>query len=152
MSGAKTHRTLVLGIGNSGRKDDGLGWKFVDFLKEEEIEGLELDYRYQLQIEDAELISHFDRVIFVDATRESPAEGFYLRPCRKIELSDLNSHSLHPETVTTLCSSIYNKEPDCLILGIQGHQWELETGLSIEAERNLDRARKFFIAHLFAYI
>ena len=141
-----------MGIGNCGRKDDGLGWKFIDFLKEHEIEDIELDYRYQLQIEDAELISHCDRVIFIDATREPTTDGFYLRPCTRVRTAELNSHSLCPETVFSLCSEIYGKEPECLILGIEGKEWGLETGLSSQAERNLERAKHYFFAHLFVYL
>ena len=152
MSNERTIRTLILGIGNSGRKDDGLGWKFIDFLKEQKIEDLELDYRYQLQIEDAELISHYDRIIFVDATKEPTTDGFYLRPCSKVGLMEMNSHSLHPETVYSLCDSVYGKNPECLILGIEGKEWELKTGLSSEAKRNLERAKRYFIAHLFVYL
>ncbi len=152
MSEERTIRTLVLGIGNSGRKDDGLGWKFIDFLNEQGIKDLELDYRYQLQIEDAELISHYDRIIFVDATKETTKEGFYLKPCARERLKELNSHSLHPDTVHSLCSAIYGKDPECLILGIEGKEWELKTGLSSEARRNLERAKRYFIAHLFMYL
>jgi hydrogenase maturation protease len=149
----KTNRgTLVLGIGNSGRKDDGLGWKFIDFLKEKALDDIDLEYRYQLQIEDAELISHYDRVVFVDATKEPTTDGFYLRPCSRMVLMEMNSHSLHPETVTYLCSTIYGKDPECLILGIEGRQWELQAGLSSEAQRNLERAKRYFVAHLFVYL
>ena len=153
MSEERTSRkTLVLGIGNSGRKDDGLGWKFIDFLKDKAIEDIDLEYRYQLQIEDAELISHYDRIIFVDATKEPTTDGFYLRPCSMMGLLEMNSHSLHPETVTSLCSTIYGKDPECHILGIEGKQWELQAGLSPEAERNLERAKRYFVAHLFVYL
>jgi len=152
MSKEKTISTLVLGIGNCGRKDDGLGWKFIDYLMVQKIENLDLDYRYQLQIEDAELISNYDRVIFVDATKESTTDGFYLRPCSRVGLTEMNSHSLHPETVYSLCSTVYGKTPECMILGIEGKDWGLETGLSSEAERNLERAKRYFIAHLFVYL
>ena len=152
MSNEKTIRTLALGIGNCGRKDDGLGWKFIDFLMEQKIEVLDLDYRYQLQIEDAELISNYDRVIFVDATKEPTTDGFYLRPCSKVGMTEMTSHSLHPETVYSLCSAVYGKNPECLILGIEGKDWGLETGLSSEAESNLERAKRYFIAHLFVYL
>lgn len=145
-------KTLILGIGNSGRKDDGLGWDFIDFLKEQQLEDLELEFRYQLQIEDAELISHYDRIVFVDATREPTTDGFYLRPCSRVEVTEMNSHSLHPETVYSLCCAVYGKNPECLILGIEGKEWELKTGLSCEAKRNLERAKRYFIAHLFAYL
>ena len=47
-------KTLLIGIGNSGRSDDALGWKFVDeFVEYGHL--FDLEYRYQLQIEDAEL-------------------------------------------------------------------------------------------------
>jgi len=148
----RTIKTLVLGIGNCGRKDDGLGWNFIDFLKEQEFGDMELDYRYQLQIEDAELISNYDRVIFIDATKEPTTEGFYIRPCSRIGATEMSSHSLHPETVYSLCRAIYEKDPECLILGIEGNEWGLETGLSSEAKRNLERAQRYFIAHLFVYL
>ena len=93
-----------------------------------------------------------DRVIFVDATKEPTTDGFYLRPCSKVGVTEMNSHSLHPETVYSLCSAIYKKEPECLILGIEGQDWGLETGLSPEAESNLERAKRYFIAHLFVYL
>ena len=152
MSDEKTIKTLVLGIGNSGRKDDGLGWEFIDFLKEQEFEDIELDYRYQLQIEDAELISQYERVVFVDATKEPTTDGFYLRPCSRASVTEMNSHSLHPETVYSLCCEIYGKNPECLILGIEGTEWGLEAGLSPDAKRNLERAKRYFIAHLFVYL
>ncbi len=116
------------------------------------MEDVELDYRYQLQIEDAELISRYDRVVFIDATREPTTDGFYLRPCSRVETAEMNSHSLCPETVFSLCSAIYAKDPECLILGIEGKDWGLETGLSSEAERNLERAKRYFVAHLFVYL
>ncbi|RLD75788.1 MAG: Ni/Fe hydrogenase, partial [Bacteroidetes bacterium] len=63
----KKNKTIVFGIGNIGRQDDGLGWLFLDHLKEKQFNHLDLEYRYQLQIEDAELICNYDTVIFVDA-------------------------------------------------------------------------------------
>ena len=63
----KSDKTIVIGIGNNGRQDDGLGWMFLDFLDEQNA-NIDLEYRYQLQIEDADLISNYDTVIFVDAT------------------------------------------------------------------------------------
>lgn len=148
----KTNKTLVLGIGNSSRQDDGLGWKFLDFLGDSEISGIDLEYRYQLQVEDAELISHYQKVIFVDATSEEPEKGFYIRSCHTRELDDITSHSLSPETVNFLCRSVFDKYPECLTLGIEGRQWNLGQGLSAPALRNLSNAQNFFIEHLFAYI
>jgi Ni,Fe-hydrogenase maturation factor len=71
----KLDRTIILGIGNNGRQDDGLGWLFLDSLKDLESK-LTLEYRYQLQIEDAELISNYKTVIFVDASKSQPRRWF----------------------------------------------------------------------------
>ncbi len=60
-------KTLFVGIGNIGRADDGLGWAFIDYLALKSTNSYNLEYRYQLQVEDAELISNYHTVIFVDS-------------------------------------------------------------------------------------
>ena len=77
----KEDKILIIGIGNSGRQDDGLGWKLLDFLNEQNLENIELIYKYQLQIEDADLISSYDRVIIVDAVKHKVDNGFYFTKC-----------------------------------------------------------------------
>lgn len=152
MSEEKTNRALVLGIGNSSRQDDALGWRFLDFLQTAGVSGFDLEYRYQLQVEDAELISGYEKVFFVDATTEVTEKGFYLRPCETKSPDDLTSHSLSPESVNFLCRSIFGKKPECKIIGIGGIQFELGKELTSQAERNLCNAQDFFIEHLFTYI
>lgn len=137
------HNILVLGIGNNGRQDDGLGWLFLDFLKEQEI-ALDLEYKYQLQIEDAELISNYDKVIFVDATKENTEDGYYLKPCLPSETYGFSSHALAPETIVYLCHTLYKNHPEVSILGIQGYAWELKIGLSKKGVVNFNKAKKYF--------
>ncbi|HPW63523.1 MAG TPA: hypothetical protein PLJ13_14595, partial [Cyclobacteriaceae bacterium] len=59
MSELKTDsRILMIGIGNNGRSDDALGWNFVDeFSNREDL--FDIEHRYQLQIEDALLITEY---------------------------------------------------------------------------------------------
>ena len=59
----KKQGTLLLAIGNCGREDDGLGWKFADYFQDMNIDTVAIEYRYQLQVEDAELISDYATVI-----------------------------------------------------------------------------------------
>lgn len=143
MENTDIERSLVIGIGNYGRQDDGLGWYFLDAISAYHPEHLQLEYRYQLQIEDAELISSFDRVIFVDSTVESSERGFYLRSCKPTFHKDFTSHHLHPETVLYLCSNLFKKQPKAYVLGIQGYKWDLKTGLSKKARLNLDKTLQF---------
>ena len=152
MSEERTHKTLVLGIGNESRQDDGLGWRFLEFLESSHMEGLDLEYRYQLQVEDAECISRYGRVLFVDATHEHVNSGYYIRPCPGTHRDELGSHALRPETVVYLCERIFKKFPKCLVMGIAGSQWELKPGLTEHAERNLCNAQRYFKEELFNYL
>ena len=137
------YKTIILGIGNNGRQDDGLGWAFLDFLDEQNTT-IDLEYRYQLQIEDAELISNYNRVIFVDATKEETEEGFYLKPCEASEKYSFSTHALQPETIMFLTNKLYNHNPEASIFAIQGYDWELKIGLSEKGDLNLNKAKKYF--------
>ena len=70
------NKLLLIGIGNSGRGDDGLGWKFTDLISEKNYHWIDLEYRYQLQIEDTELINNYDTIVFVDASHTVLKDGF----------------------------------------------------------------------------
>ncbi len=139
----KSDKTIVLGIGNNGRQDDGLGWMFLDFLEEQNA-NIDIEYRYQLQIEDADLISNYNRVIFVDATKEDTDDGYYLKPCYPSEAYSFSTHALNPETILYLSKKLYNHSPDASIFAIQGYDWELKIGLSKKGTTNLDKAKKYF--------
>ncbi len=69
---------IIFGIGNCGRQDDGIGWAFLDLLNKNEFKRTSFEYKYQLQIEDAEQISNYDTVIFVDASKNDLINGYFL--------------------------------------------------------------------------
>jgi hydrogenase maturation protease len=139
----KSDKIIIVGIGNNGRQDDGLGWMFLDFLEEQNAD-IDIEYKYQLQIEDADLISNYDRVIFVDATKEETDDGYYLKPCLPSEEYSFSTHALNPETIMYLAKKLYNHNPDASIFAIQGYDWELKIGLSEKGTANLDKAKKYF--------
>ena len=139
MSKKDRNKTLVIGIGNASRGDDALGWKFLDFLQENRTPGTDLCYRYQLQVEDAELLTGYSRVYFVDATQESIKEGFAIRVCLPSGAHALTSHELLPETVLQLADSLYSHRPKAWVIAISGSRWGLGKRLSRKALRNLFR-------------
>lgn len=143
MKSSDKENILIFGVGNTGRQDDGLGWLFLDYLETLNL-NFRIEYRYQLQIEDAELLSNYDKVIFVDATKEDTEEGFYLKSCHPSEKYSFSTHALEPETILYLSSKIYHHKPDAFIFGIQGYDWELKIGLSEKGAINLDNAKKYF--------
>lgn len=137
-------KILLLGIGNSGRSDDGLGWAFLDELQDKLTGEFDLEYRYQLQIEDAELISNYDIVYFIDAHLDQFADGYQLEHCLPRQTESFSTHQLDPQAVAYLCKSIYGKKPETYTLGISGVAFDLNIGLSSEAKINLVNALKFF--------
>ncbi len=140
----KKNKTIVFGIGNVGRQDDGLGWLFLDYLTEKQYNHLDLEYRYQLQIEDAELICNYETVIFVDAVKSNVVEGFYFEECKPSAKYGFSTHELAPETILHLAKSLYQHQPKTYILGIQGIQWNLEIGLTDKAILNFNKAKLYF--------
>jgi hydrogenase maturation protease len=147
MKNIKTDRSkiLLVGIGNCGRGDDGLGWKFAELVKSTDHESIDIEYRYQLQIEDADLISQYDFVIFVDASQALLPDGFEVKPCTPAGHYFYSSHMQSPETILYLANLLYNKYPETYIIGITGYYWELKTSLSKESEKNLESAYNYFV-------
>ena len=139
MSKEETKDILIIGIGNSGRSDDGLGWLVLDYIKKNCLDAALL-YRYQLQIEDAELLSHYQTVIFVDATKEVTENGFFFKACHPNNGFGLTSHMLDPETILWLENQLYKTRPTTYILGIEGEKWKLSLEPSKVGLENLSRA------------
>jgi hydrogenase maturation protease len=136
---------LLVGIGNSGRADDGLGWEFVERISILGFDSLDCEFRYQLQIEDAAMISNYDVVVFVDATREKLRSGFQISPCIAAPHAFFTTHAEAPGAILYLTNELYTRYPKTYTLVISGTDWELGTSLSNEARNNLDTAVNFFL-------
>lgn len=141
------NKILVYGFGNPGRQDDCLANSLVEkaqkWAKHNEIENVEFDSNYQLNIEDAEQISHYDKVIFADASQE-PIDDFYLS---KVQPSDakveFSMHAVSPSYVVDLCNKMYGKTPETYLLHIKGYEWEFMSPMTIKAINNLEVALDF---------
>ena len=147
MKSSDKENVLIFGVGNTGRQDDGLGWLFLDYLERLNL-NFRIEYRYQLQIEDAELLSHYNTVLFIDATKEKTEKGYSFKECNASENYSFSTHALKPETILFLTNSIYKKFPKAFVLGIEGYTWELEIGLSKVAKQNLSCVTKVFTEKL----
>ena len=135
---------LIYGIGNVGRQDDGLGWAFVDGLEAEELcSNAEMHKNYQLLLEDAELISNKDRVLFIDATKDASVESFTLeRAAPKMDFS-FTSHAISIPAIMATCLQCFDHLPVAHVLAIRGYEFELKMGLTRAAQRNLDDATAY---------
>jgi len=140
----KEPRVILFGIGNCGRADDGLGWEFLDKIKELLPDNYDIEYRYQLQVEDAELATNYDTVLFIDAHTTIFKEGYVWETCEPKATDSFTTHELDPQSVLYLTDTIYNKQPNSFILGISGEDFRLAMGLSDLAAGNLEKALDFF--------
>ena len=138
------HPPLVIAIGNDGRRDDGLGWAFGRKLEGVKAASFRIEYRYQLQIEDALLVSEYPLVIFVDACRENLKAGFDLSPLYPAGALGFTTHQMSPESILALSRDLYRATPRSFLLRISGKNWDLAKGLSKAAQGNLDEAFDHF--------
>lgn len=139
---------LLIGYGNPGRGDDGLGPALSEAIAARGLPGLEVDTDYQLVAEHALAVSEQDVVIFVDA--EIGAAGAYsFREIAPGAPEVLGSHSLVPQTVLALSETLYGARPKAFVLGISGYEFgEVKEGLSDKAAANLAAAETFFLKWL----
>ncbi|GAB4528731.1 MAG: hydrogenase [Roseibium sp.] len=139
---------LLIGYGNPGRGDDGLGPAFSERIAARRLPGLEVDTDYQLVAEHALAISTHDLVVFADA-EIGGTSGYSFREISPGAPEVLGSHSLVPETVLALSKTLYGARPKAFVLGISGYDYgEVKEGLSETAARNLAEAEVFFLTWL----
>ncbi|QDG75904.1 hydrogenase maturation protease [Labrenzia sp. PHM005] len=136
---------LLIGYGNPGRGDDGLGPAFSETMAAKGLPSWEIDTDYQLVAEHAFDVSQHDLVVFADA-EIGASVPYSFREIKPGAQEVLGSHSLVPETVLALCQTLYGAEPRAYVLGISGKDFgEVKEGLSAEAQANLAEAEGFFL-------
>ncbi|MCX8122941.1 MAG: hydrogenase maturation protease [Spirochaetes bacterium] len=150
----KNVKCLLYGYGNPGRQDDGLGIELAMLVENDHLlhQYVDVDYNYQLNIEDALTISEYDMVIFADAALniDKPFELNRIQPAHTITFT---THELSAESILALCHDLYDKKPESYMLAIRGYEWEMGLPMTDMAKRNLNDAYKFvseFIVNHFA--
>ena len=138
----KGNKIIVYGFGNPGRQDDGLGPAIISRLEKENIPDIKTECNYQLNIEDALLISGFKIAIFVDASINCE-EPFSFHEIEQADEITFTTHSMTPQSVLALCNDLYNKNVESYILEIRGYEWEMAEGLSLKAQENSGKAYSF---------
>ena len=137
-------RIFVLGYGNPGRLDDGLGPAFAERIRALEIPGVTTDANYQLNVEDAATLAGYDLVVLADASVDAQ-EPFDLQPL-KPESSGLgfSSHSLSAGALLGMVGDLFDARPTAYLLGIRGVEFNaFGECLSERAQGNLDAATAF---------
>lgn len=141
-------RILVLGYGNPGRLDDGLGPRLVEALAGRVPADVTLLADYSLQIEHAAALAEHDVVVFADAAVAGPApfrfERIEARPG-----ADFTTHSVAPEALLALAGEHFGKWPTGYVLAIRGREFDaFGERLSDQATTNLAAASSFLLGWL----
>jgi hydrogenase maturation protease len=134
-------KVLLIGFGNPGRLDDGLGPALAEAVEKLDLPGLTVDSDYQLTVEDAAEVAKYDVVVFADAA-VAGADPFWVKriACGPSRVS-FSSHSVSPQAVLALTKELFDSEPKGYVLGIRGHEFnEFGERLSRRAKANLAEA------------
>jgi hydrogenase maturation protease len=132
-------RILVLGYGNPGRQDDGLGPAAAGALGRLGWDHVTIVDDYQLNIEDALEVAAHDIVWFVDASRtgDAPFSVAELVPNPAMEFT---SHLLRPAALLAIAQRYCKRAPPAFLLGIRGYEFAFIETLTEGAQENLRAA------------
>jgi hydrogenase maturation protease len=140
-----TIKTLVLGYGNVDREDDGVAFHVLAHLArrlgrpapvsiEEGFdlagEAVELLFVLQLTPELAETLAEFGRVCFVDAHTGAVPEEIQVLPLRPQFQNSPFTHHLTPESLLSFATTLYNKQPEGLLVSVRGYSFGFAQTLS----------------------
>ncbi len=143
-----TNSVLVIGYGNPGRQDDGLGPALAEAIERLQIPGVTVEADYQLTVEDAATVAAHRYVVFADAS-VGGREPFFFRAVQPAAYTSFSTHSVEPEVVLALARDLFQADTKGYALGIRGYHFhEFGEALSDEARENLAAALGFIVPAL----
>lgn len=138
-------RVLLLGFGNPGRGDDGLGPALAEAVAGLGLPGLTVDSDFQLAVEHAADLVGQDLVVFVDAALVGP-EPFAFAAVAPSDDTHFTTHYVEPAMVLGLARRIYGARPEAYSLALRGHAFDaFGEQLSAPARANLEAALAFLV-------
>jgi len=147
-------KSLIIGYGNPDREDDGVAWHILralttklgldspDSYEDEFPESSLIDFAFTLQLtpEMAEDISVYEYVCFVDAhTGNIPDPVRLINVESEFQASPF-THHLTPQSLLSMCETIYRKKPDAALLSVLGHRFLFSRQLSEETAQLVSQA------------
>ncbi|MFZ0428890.1 MAG: hydrogenase maturation protease [Acidobacteriota bacterium] len=139
---------LFLCYGNPARLDDALGAEFAAELGRRVPVGVDIEVDYQLQVEHALDVAGHECVVFVDAALDGVEPFSFQKIAPRLETS-FTTHSVHPETLLGLASSLFQARAEGYVLAIRGYEFDdFGETLSRRARRNLEAALQFAVERL----
>lgn len=139
-------KLLLLGYGNPDREDDGVAWHILraltvelglsapDSYEDEFPESAQIDFAFHLQLtpEMAEDVASYPYVCFIDAHTGNIPEAVRLIDVESEFQNSPFTHHLTPQSLISMCETIYGKKPNAVLLSVLGHRFLFTRELSPE--------------------
>lgn len=138
---AAPQQCLVIGYGNTLRRDDGVGVEVAQTIAAMDLPGVNVITRHQLVPELAAPISEADTVIFVDADATAKDEA-ELRSIEPAPGSRIMAHAADPRSLLALSRQVFGGSPQAWSLAIPVEDFGFGLGLSSRAEGKAKTAVK----------
>lgn len=147
-------KSLIIGYGNPDREDDGVAWHTLRALTvklglippesyEDEFPSstlIDFDFQLQLTPEKAEEIADYAYVCFVDAHTGNIPESVRLIPLESEFQRSPFTHHLTPQSLLSMCETVYGKKPEAALLSVLGHRFLFSRELSEETAKLVPQA------------
>ncbi len=130
---------LLIGYGNTLRRDDGVGPKVAEAVAALDLPGVEALGCTLLTPELAEPISRAGRVLFVDASVDG-SSSVELRPLTAAPSSQIMAHAAEPQTLLALARDVFSRVPLAWMLTIPIETMEVGEELSAMAKHGMTEA------------
>lgn len=126
MSASASAQTLIIGIGNPLRRDDGLGWAVAEALARDGPPGCEIRTVYQLTPELAQWMASARLIVMIDASHEGePGELHIRRLPNAAQPSAVGTHYTTPEELAALTRAVYGHCPPVVMVTMTGADFGL---------------------------
>jgi len=130
-------KTLILGYGNTLRKDDGVGVYAIEALAAAALPAdVEVLAAHQLSPELSATLAQVEHVIFVDVAVAASGEIPGMVKTRELHPRTTQpsgiTHHFSPETLLAMAGALYSHAPQATLFSITAENFELGEGLSPE--------------------
>lgn len=137
--------TLLVGIGNVDREDDGVAWHLLraiaarwgyslpnepDEINEFSFPQADLYFDLQLIPETAETLAKYSRVCILDAHTGAVPDEIHFEVLEPFFQASPLTHHLTPQSCLSLAETIFNGHPEGVLVSVRGYQFGFNRTLS----------------------
>jgi hydrogenase maturation protease len=142
-------KTIIIGYGNIDRADDGVAFAVINGLRrqlgqkmlEEGDTGLDdlnnvndSIFISQLVPEIMELLTGYNRIVFVDAHVGSDMEDLNCSPVLPQYISSSFTHHMTPSALLAFLKAMYQHEPEAHLVSIRGYDFDFKRTFSSKVQ------------------